>query len=138
MGKPLKKVMIVGGGTAGWMTAAFLAQSAGKGVEIQLIESDEIGIVGVSEATIPPINNFNRALAIDEDESKAQFLERSREPHAEPARIVAQGPYPLPDPGTPPTSVLLNSQPKTLERPGRTTTGGAAPPPPAAFGTFLD
>jgi len=65
MGEPLKKVMTVGGGTAGWMTASFLAQSVGKGIEIQLVESDEIGIVGVGEATIPPINNFNRALAID-------------------------------------------------------------------------
>jgi tryptophan halogenase len=68
MAQPLKKVMIVGVGTAGWMTAAFLAQSVGKHIEIQLIESDEIGIVGVGEATIPPINNFNRALEIDEDE----------------------------------------------------------------------
>jgi tryptophan halogenase len=64
---PLKKVLIVGGGTAGWMCAAFLAQSVGSAVEIELIESDDIGIVGVGEATIPPINNFNRALGIDED-----------------------------------------------------------------------
>jgi tryptophan halogenase len=65
---PLKKVLIVGGGTAGWMCAAFLAQAVGRSVEIQLVESDEIGIVGVGEATIPPIMNFNRALGIDEDE----------------------------------------------------------------------
>jgi tryptophan halogenase len=67
-GAPLRKVMIVGGGTAGWMCASFLAQSVGKTMEIQLIESDEIGIVGVGEATIPPIQNFNMALKIDENE----------------------------------------------------------------------
>ena len=64
----IKKVLIVGGGTAGWMCASFLAQSINGAVEIQVIESDDIGIVGVGEATIPPILNFNRALGIDEDE----------------------------------------------------------------------
>ncbi|MEO7252136.1 MAG: tryptophan 7-halogenase, partial [Arenimonas sp.] len=66
--RAIRKVLIVGGGTAGWMCASFLAQSANGAVEIQLIESDDIGIVGVGEATIPPILNFNRALGIDEDE----------------------------------------------------------------------
>ncbi|OGT56515.1 MAG: tryptophan halogenase [Gammaproteobacteria bacterium RIFCSPHIGHO2_12_FULL_63_22] len=64
----VKRVLIVGGGTAGWMTAAFLSQALGKGVRIELVESDEISTVGVGEATIPPINNFNTALGIDEDE----------------------------------------------------------------------
>lgn len=64
----IHKVLIVGGGTAGWMTAAFLSQALGKNVAIQLIESDEISTIGVGEATIPPINNFNAALGIDEDE----------------------------------------------------------------------
>ena len=64
----VQKVLIVGGGTAGWMAASFLSQAVGKSVQIQLIESEEIGIVGVGEATIPPIMNFNKALGIDEDE----------------------------------------------------------------------
>ena len=63
----IKKVLIVGGGTAGWMTAAFLSQALGKNIAIQLIESDEISTIGVGEATIPPINSFNTALGIDED-----------------------------------------------------------------------
>jgi len=68
MATPIKKVMIVGGGTAGWMTASFLAHSSEGGLEIQLIESDEIGIVGVGEATIPTLHNFNTALKINENE----------------------------------------------------------------------
>ncbi len=61
-------MLIVGGGTAGWMTAAFLSQTLGKAVQIQLVESDEISTIGVGEATIPPINSFNSALGIDENE----------------------------------------------------------------------
>lgn len=64
----IDKVLIVGGGTAGWMTAAFLSQALGKHITIELIESDEISTVGVGEATIPPINNFNSALGLDSDE----------------------------------------------------------------------
>lgn len=64
----IRKVLIVGGGTAGWMTAAFLSQALGKDITIQLVESDAISTIGVGEATIPPINNFNSALGIDEDE----------------------------------------------------------------------
>jgi len=64
----IKKVVIVGGGTAGWMTAAFLSQALARKIQIQLIESDDISTIGVGEATIPPINNFNTALAIDENE----------------------------------------------------------------------
>lgn len=68
MGGMINKVLIVGGGTAGWMTAAFLSQALGKACRLQLIESDEISTIGVGEATIPPIINFNTALGIDENE----------------------------------------------------------------------
>ncbi|NUS37550.1 MAG: tryptophan 7-halogenase, partial [Lysobacter sp.] len=64
----IRKVLIVGGGTAGWMTAAYLSQALDGLVPIELVESEEIGTVGVGESTIPPIINFNRALGIDEDE----------------------------------------------------------------------
>jgi tryptophan 7-halogenase len=65
----LKRILIVGGGTAGWMAAASFAKLLGEGhYEIELVESDEIGTVGVGEATIPPIQDFNRTLQIDETE----------------------------------------------------------------------
>lgn len=64
----VKRVVIVGGGTAGWMTAALLSRAWGRQLDIRLIESDEIGIVGVGEATIPQIRHVARFLGIDEDE----------------------------------------------------------------------
>ena len=64
----VKNVVVVGGGTAGWMTASLLAKVLGKSVDISLVESDQIGIVGVGEATIPPIINFNKAIGVDEKE----------------------------------------------------------------------
>jgi tryptophan halogenase len=67
----IKKVVIAGGGTAGWMTAALLSKTFGKVIDITLIESDEIGTVGVGEATIPPLVTFLRLLKIKEQDFMA-------------------------------------------------------------------
>jgi tryptophan 7-halogenase len=66
--REVKKVVIAGGGTAGWLAAAALSQQIGRLVEVTLIESDEIGTIGVGEATIPPIRVFHKLLQIDERE----------------------------------------------------------------------
>ncbi|MCP2679271.1 tryptophan 7-halogenase [Maricaulaceae bacterium NA33B04] len=68
----VKSVVIVGGGTAGWMAAAALTRFMGKGLQITLVESDQIGIVGVGEATIPQIKHLNRELEINEAEFVAK------------------------------------------------------------------
>ena len=65
-----RRVVIVGGGTAGWMVAAALGKFVVPRMSVTLVESDEIGTVGVGEATIPSIAQFNQALGIDE----AEFL----------------------------------------------------------------
>ncbi len=68
MKNKVSKVVIVGGGTAGWIGAASLSKLLGKSVSVTLIESDEIATVGVGEATIPPIRTLHKLLGIDEKE----------------------------------------------------------------------
>lgn len=62
----IRRYVVAGGGTAGWMAASILAKTMGQEIELTLIESDAIGTVGVGEATIPPLLSFNRILGINE------------------------------------------------------------------------
>ena len=73
MNNQIKRVVIVGGGTAGWMAAAALSKLI-TSIEVTLIESDEIGTVGVGEATIPTLIYFSQLLKIDE----AEFLRETQ------------------------------------------------------------
>lgn len=64
----VKNVVIVGGGTAGWISAAVIKRLLGAEVNVNLVESEDIGTVGVGEATIPPIILLNNMLGLDEKE----------------------------------------------------------------------
>jgi tryptophan halogenase len=66
---PIQHILIVGGGTAGWLTAAFLARTLGTaagGVRVTLVESSDIGIIGVGEGTFPSIRGTLNAVGLDE------------------------------------------------------------------------
>lgn len=71
----LQNIVIVGGGTAGWMTASALSRFLqGQEVSVRLIESEDLGVVGVGEATVPLIQDFNGMLGIDE----VEFIKKTR------------------------------------------------------------
>jgi tryptophan halogenase len=72
--RKIQRIVILGGGTAGWMTAAALSRSIDRDCTITLVESDDIGTIGVGEATIPPIRIFNDMLGLNENE----FLRRTK------------------------------------------------------------
>ncbi len=68
MTERIQKLVIAGGGTAGWLAAAAFAKLLGKQLQVTLVESAEIGRIGVGEATIPPLRNFHRLIGVNEAE----------------------------------------------------------------------
>src|SRR5450432_2442672 len=68
--RPVKRLLIVGGGTAGWITAGYLARTLGAqspdGIHITLVESADIGILGVGEGTFPSIRTTLKRIGVDE------------------------------------------------------------------------
>ncbi len=74
-GNRIRRVVVIGGGSAGWMAAATLATFVGRGTDVRLIESEEIGIIGVGEASVPHMRLFNaQVLGIRESD----FVTRTR------------------------------------------------------------
>ena len=69
---PIRRILIAGGGSSGWMTAALLARLFQGLYEIVLVESQDIGTIGVGEATIPAIKKYNELLGLEEDEFMAR------------------------------------------------------------------
>ena len=65
---PVESLIIIGGGTAGWIAASLLKARFGSSLSITLIESDRVGTIGVGEASLPIMRDFLRALKIDESE----------------------------------------------------------------------
>ncbi len=72
--KSLQRILIAGGGSSGWMTAALLARMFQGLYEVVLVESEDIGTIGVGEATIPAIKKYNELLGLDENE----FMQRTQ------------------------------------------------------------
>lgn len=70
--KPLRRILIVGGGSSGWMSAALLARLFQGMYDVTLVESEEIGTIGVGEATIPAIKKYNELLGLEENEFMAR------------------------------------------------------------------
>ena len=70
----MRKILIVGGGTAGWMTAALFGRLFQGLYDIELVEIEAIGTVGVGEATIPPIKKYNELVQLDE----VEFMQRTQ------------------------------------------------------------
>ncbi len=71
MNNTIRRVVVAGGGTAGWMAAALLSKIMGRVLDITLIESEQIGTVGVGEATIPPLVTYLRLLKLKEQDFMA-------------------------------------------------------------------
>jgi tryptophan halogenase len=70
----LRSIAVIGGGSSGWMAAAALANAVGRNIAIVLVESEQIGTIGVGEASIPPIKGFNSRLGI----KKAEFVQATQ------------------------------------------------------------
>ncbi len=70
----IRSIAVIGGGSAGWMTAAAISKSFGRSIRVTLVESEEIGLIGVGEATVPHLSAFNRLLQIDE----AEFIRQTQ------------------------------------------------------------